>query len=143
MPRLRLRQAAALAFAVAFAWHAQAATVTIVVQNVRSDRGHVLVAICSRADFLHPHCGWKGNAPSHMGETIVVVRGVPPGLYAAQAFQDANDNGRLDRNLLGLPEEGMGFSNDARMYFGPPRFEAASFTVPPQGVTIRFRLKYY
>ena len=39
-----------------------------------------------------------------------IVPNVPPGTYAAQAFHDEDDNGKLDRTLLGLPKEAMGFS---------------------------------
>jgi uncharacterized protein (DUF2141 family) len=110
--------------------------------NVRDSRGVVRVAICARAQFLHPHCPYVGHAPSAVGTVRVVVDGVPPGIYAAQAFQDANANGILDRSWLGLPMEGMGFSNDARMRFGPPAFSDAAFKLGVDDVSISFRLRY-
>ncbi len=120
-----------------------AATVAVTVTNVRNDRGKVLVALCTRATFLQPNCAWRGNAVARRGQVQISIDGVPPGLYAAQAFHDENGNGKLDRSLLGLPEEAMGFSNDAPMRLGPPRFDAASFTVAAQGTTIRFALRYF
>lgn len=119
------------------------ATVTVEVANVRDARGHVLVAICPAAQFLKPHCAYQGRASSRAGITTVMVAGVPPGRYAAEAYQDADDNGKLDRTFLGLPAEGMGFSRDARMMFGPPSFGDAAFDVGAADVTIRFRLRYY
>ena len=119
------------------------ATVTVIVQGVHSAGGHVLVAICPRAAFLMPHCAYKGRAPSHAGDVQVSVSGIPPGTYAAQAYQDETDAGHIRRTLLGLPEDGLGFSNDARMMFGPPHFDDAAFTVGPAGVTIHLRLRYY
>ena len=74
---------------------------------------------------------------------MVRVENVPPGTYAAQAFHDENGNGELDRNILGLPKEAMGFSNDAPMRMGPPRFDSAAFTVQPKDTAIRFRLRYF
>jgi uncharacterized protein (DUF2141 family) len=121
---------------------AQAATVQVSVHDVRNDHGRVLVAICERADFLRPHCPYKGSAPAQPGTVIVSIKSVPPGLYAAEAFHDENDNGHLDRSFFGLPEEGMGFSNNAPMHLGPPRFEVAAFTVSPAGATIDFSLRY-
>ena len=41
-----------------------------------------------------------------------------PGVYAAQAFHDENMNDKVDRNVLGLPTVGIGFSNDAPFRFG-------------------------
>ncbi len=121
---------------------AQAATVHVMVRNVHNDHGHVLVAVCARADFLRPHCPWQGSAPARLGEVRVDVAGVPPGVYAAEAFHDENDNGRLDRSFFGLPEEGMGFSRDAPMRFGPPDFGEAAFTVAGEAAAT-ITLKYY
>jgi len=121
---------------------AEAATVEVTVKNVRNAHGNVLVAICTRADFLQPRCPYRGRAAAREGAVQVSIAGVPPGVYAAQAFHDENGNGRLDRNFLGLPLEGMGFSNDAKMHMGPPRFEDASFTVGEKPVSIAFDLVY-
>jgi uncharacterized protein (DUF2141 family) len=122
---------------------AQAATVVVDVNGVRDDRGHVLVALCTRADFLQPHCRWKGKAPAKVGHVTISIQNVPPGRYAAQAFHDENDNGTLDRTFFGLPKEAMGFSNDAPMHLGPPRFDAAAFAVGTDAVQIGFSLHYF
>jgi uncharacterized protein (DUF2141 family) len=42
-------------------------------------------------------------------------------------FHDANENGELDTNFLGLPKEAYAFSNNAKVTFGPPKFEKAMF----------------
>jgi outer membrane protein len=43
-----------------------------------------------------------------------------------RAYHDENDNGKLDRSPLGVPEEAVGFSNRARSRFGPPSFQEAA-----------------
>ena len=40
------------------------------------------------------------------------------GRYAVQAFLDENGNGEVDRALFGIPKEGVGFSNDAKIRLG-------------------------
>ena len=120
-----------------------AATLEIVVENVRDAAGHVLAAVCTEADFLSSHCAWGGRAVAHPGVVIVQVKDVPPGTYAVQVFQDANDNMKVDRSLFGIPEEGMGFSNDARFRFGPPRFAEAAIALPAAGARIVVRLRYF
>ena len=122
---------------------AQAATVVVDVSGVRNDRGHVLVALCTKADFLQPHCRWKGKAPATVGKVRISIPDVPPGRYAAQAFHDENDSGTLDRTFFGLPKEAMGFSNNAPMHLGPPRFDAAAFPVSTGTTEIGFALKYF
>lgn len=70
------------------------------------------------------------------GQSLVVrFRDLPPGGYAAVAFQDVNGNGKLDKNLLGIPREPYGFSNSARGSAGPPKFSAAAVTLIPDGTT--------
>jgi uncharacterized protein (DUF2141 family) len=63
------------------------------------------------------------------------------GTYALSVWHDTNANGRLDANLLGIPSEPVGTSNNAEGRIGPPRFEAAAFTlVPPlfrQRITVK------
>ncbi len=54
---------------------------------------------------------------------------VPPGRYAISMYQDLNNNRQLDSNMLGIPKEPFGFSNNHPVRFGPPSFESASFVV--------------
>ena len=52
------------------------------------------------------------------------------GRYAFAFLHDEDDNGRMNSDLIGLPQEGFGFSNDVRAGLGgAPSFESASFAV--------------
>ncbi len=137
------RLAVLLVFLASSQAHAEPGVVEVTVSNVRSDGGHVLLALCDRATFLQATCRYHARASAHPGTVVLRIAGVPPGTYAAQAFQDENDNGKIDRNLIGLPEEGIGFSNDAPMRFGPPSFDEAAFGLGPDGASIGFRLRYF
>ena len=130
------------AFMLVGAGKLSAAEVTVTVTGIRSDRGTVLVAICDRASFLQPSGAFRGRAAAKAGAVSVRVEGVPPGVYAAQAYQDENGNGRIDRTLLGIPTEGIGFSRDAPMRFGPPRFEDAAFMLDGDAA-VSVALHYY
>jgi uncharacterized protein (DUF2141 family) len=46
-----------------------------------------------------------------------------------RAFADENGNGKLDTNLMGMPTERYGFSNDAKGNRAAPDFEAAAIGV--------------
>lgn len=65
------------------------------------------------------------SLPMRNGQARVVFAGLAPGRYAVRAYADENGNGKLDTNLVGLPIERYGFSNDARGKFGAPDFEAS------------------
>ncbi len=56
-----------------------------------------------------------------------VFKNVAAGSYAVGAFHDKDSDGKLRLNLIGMPNEPVGVSNDARGFMGPPSFEAARF----------------
>lgn len=116
---------------------------TINVSNVRAAKGRIHVDICTQDKFLKDDCQWAGEAPARLGTTQVVIRDLPPGQYAAQAFHDENSNTKVDRALFGIPKEGVGFSNDARISFGPPSWKSAVFGHNGQNATIGFKLRYF
>lgn len=50
-----------------------------------------------------------------------------PDEVAIAIFQDVNENGKLDKNSLGIPTERYGFSNNPKRGFGPPSFHQAKY----------------
>lgn len=116
---------------------------TVQVGNVRVSKGVVHVDICPESQFLKDDCPYAAEAPAQMGVTGVTVHGVPAGRYAAQVFLDENHNGKVDRALFGIPKEGVGFSNDAKINFAPPKFAEAVFTRTDGAQAIRLNLRYF
>lgn len=120
---------------------AAAAAIVATVTGVPSAQGRVHVDICPEAHWLKPDCPWHGEAPAREGTVTVAIPGVPPGRYAAQAFHDANGNGRTDRNFLGLPTERIGFSHDALKGLSRPRFADAAIEHGDAEQAIGFQLR--
>lgn len=118
-------------------------SVLVEVRQVRDARGHVLVALCTRQTFLTRSCPYHAAVAAAAGTVTVRIDGVPPGTYGVQAFHDDNDSGTLERTFLGLPAKGMGFSRDAPMRFGPPRFDDAAFRVADAAAIVVLALHYY
>lgn len=73
------------------------------------------------------------------GRLTTVLKDLPNGPLALSLYQDANANGRLDMNPMGIPTEPYGFSNNAIGHYGPPRFEQAVLT-PVSGTPVKVRL---
>ncbi|MFO7566206.1 MAG: DUF2141 domain-containing protein [Enhygromyxa sp.] len=64
-----------------------------------------------------------------------------PGEYAVFVFHDENGDGKLDKNLIGLPQEGIGVSNLQLDKPKRPRWSAAKFEVrgpTTQGIALRY-----
>ena len=51
------------------------------------------------------------------------------GVYAISLFVDSNNNKIIDKNLLGIPIEQYGFSNNATGFLGSPSYKDASFNL--------------
>jgi uncharacterized protein (DUF2141 family) len=117
--------------------------IEVVVSGIRSAQGLVHVDVCPEARFLNS-CPYTAEVPAKAGVVTVVLRNVPPGHYAVQAFHDANANHDLDQNFIGIPKEGIGFSNDAMPRLMRPKFKVAAFdhgTTPQRiPVTVRYFL---
>lgn len=131
----------AVALAAASPGLAAAADVRVVVNGLRSAAGNLLVAVCGEEDFLGRGCDHTGRAPARRGE--VTVSGVPVGVYAVQAVHDENANQRIDLGFARRPLEGIGFSRDAPMRFGPPRFADAAIEVSDPGGTLSLNMRYF
>src|SRR5579859_5200273 len=127
--------------ALAIATPAVATSVEVAVTGVARARGHVRVELCTRDTFLTQDCRYQGAAPAEVGATVVQIPEVPPGVYAAQAFQDETDQGVIHQNFLGVPRERVGFSNDAPLHLRGPRFKDAAFPVGDEVKRITLRLR--
>ena len=127
-------------FTAAPAW---AGDVTVTVLGVRNGKGEVRFALYDRAsEFpLGKHFG-ESEVPAAPGEVTTVFKNVPPGIYAVAVYHDENDNDKMDLLFDLLPQEGYGFSNDAKVVVVPPTFAAASFKVPADGIAIRLHMVY-
>ncbi|HWF01829.1 MAG TPA: DUF2141 domain-containing protein [Caulobacteraceae bacterium] len=142
MPRLSNTVLCLWAAGVTAAPAAFAADVAIHVTGVAQATGHVRVELCTRRTFLTSDCPYEGVAPATVGDTVVEIAAVPPGTYAAQAFHDDTDAGHVHQNLLGIPRERIGFSNDAPLRLRGPRFDDAAFVVGAEARKITLRLRH-
>lgn len=107
----------------------RAADLTVHVKNLGSQNGMLMLALFNSADsFLKPEKQFGAQIISASLPSVAVFKNLPAGQYAVSVFQDENRNGKLDRNLLGIPTERYGFSNNALGTMGPPSFEQAAIS---------------
>ena len=120
-------------------------SLTLRITGLRNDRGDIRVAL-----FTSPE-GFPGRShkadrkritPARTPETVVVFPDLPPGTYAASVTHDENANQRMDTNWLGMPAEGVGASNDAQGFMGPPSFEDARFRHGKDAQVLAVTLQY-
>ena len=76
------------------------------------------------------------------GHAVCEFAGIASGTYAVSVFHDENSNGKLDTNIMGIPREGVGASNNARGHFGPPKFAAAAFPFSGGRIDLKITINY-
>jgi uncharacterized protein (DUF2141 family) len=64
------------------------------------------------------------------------------GSYAVAVFHDLNGDRQLNRNSLGMPTEGYGFSRNPVVRTGPPQFGAAAIVLAGPSTQIQIRMQY-
>ena len=110
---------------------AATADLTIRIENVLPSGGVVRLGLYDAA--LYPDDDSKpiasADVPAVAGETVITLRGIPPGIYAVQTFQDVNANNKMDTTWMGLPLEPFGFSRDAVPFLSKPSFDEVKFTL--------------
>ncbi len=100
-------------------------TLTIEINDLKNNYGNIILAFSNEKEVK-----LKGITQAITGnKCIIVVENLKPGKYAFKYFHDENKNEKLDVNLIGIPKEGFGFSNNAKGTFGPPSFEKTIFII--------------
>ncbi len=111
----------------------------------RNDKGRAWCALHSSAKDFPKNAGKTAvlrNVAIVSGHAGCDFADVPAGTYAVSVFHDENNNGKLDTNLLGIPREGVGASNDAKGHFGPPKFSNAAFRYSGGLLNLVIRITY-
>lgn len=127
-----------MAIGIAFATgsgHAQ--ELIIKVTMVKSTKGEVGCALFNNATGF-PNANDAMTVQRQAPSTDSVVcrfTDVKPGPYAVAVSHDLNGNRRTDTNLLGIPTEDWGVSNNVRPNLRAPTFDEARFEVGATGVT--------
>lgn len=121
------------------------ATLHLTFEGLRSSKGSVRLCLWRDGDGF-PDCKKNAHAIAEIvpaAATVEIdINALPPGTYGVSAIHDENDNKKLDRNFIGLPTEGVAFSNDAKISFGPPKFEKIRFKVDGASAQT-MRMRYF
>ena len=116
-------------------------TLTVEVHNVLNRKGAVYFAL------FKPDGGFPMGTPNE-GKKVLATAGsvqttfqVEPGMYAIAVFHDENGNGKMDKNMFGVPKEPYGLSNNFRPRFSAPTFSDCQIKVDNEDKAIRISVK--
>ena len=120
-----------------------AANLTVTVEMVRNSKGAIRLSIFNvPSQFPEGDELDSKDVPAQLGLVTVQFYNLTPGAYAIAIHHDENSDGDMNTNFIGLPKEGYGFSNNAKVNFSPPVFEAAAFNMDVGDKSIRLRVVY-
>ena len=124
--------------------HAQTGTVHVEISNVNKPKGLMSIGLYSKKEgFPDKGKEYIGKEVKVTGHTVVYsFKDVSFGTYAVAIIHDTNSNGKLDKNFLGIPQEGYAFSNNVFGLLGlPPSFKEASFKLTGNK-TVKIKIEY-
>lgn len=120
---------------------AAAADLQLNVGPLASAQGSLMVALYNSAASFRKEAVQQQKITAVAGRITVKFSDLAPGDYAVALFHDTNDNGKLDSNLFGIPQEPYGFSRIDRPLMGAPGWDDVRFSVPTQGSTLDISLR--
>jgi uncharacterized protein (DUF2141 family) len=114
------------------------------VDGLRNDKGQLMCQVVtsdmwpSKSDKSVAHT----KSDIQHGQAVCDFSGIAPGTYAVSVFHDENSNGKLDKNFVGMPKEGVGVSNNAAGHFGPPKFDDMAFHYQGGRLDLKITVRY-
>lgn len=119
--------------------------ITLTIDGLKNKNGQ----IC--ASLFASNKGFPSNGDNAIKSGCVSITEVPvvmsfdnlqPGSYAIAVLHDANNDKMANRNALGIPTEGFGFSKNPTILTGPPKFNDAAVVLAGENTNINIKLMY-
>tara|TARA_B100000282_G_scaffold135810_1_gene97271 strand:- start:160 stop:582 length:423 start_codon:yes stop_codon:yes gene_type:complete len=105
------------------------AELVIKILNIEEKKGSIHFALYDNPEFFPENEGKKIGFKKMVTELVdeqVIITDLKESFYAIAIYHDQNSNNKFD-TFLSIPQEKFGFSNDAKVFFGPPSFDEAAF----------------
>lgn len=114
------------------------------ISGASSDAGSIRILVFSKSSGFPDQVKQAVRSislPPKSGKASFKLTDLPAGTYAIGVIHDLDNNGKLSTNAVGYPTEKFGFSNNPKVYFGPPSFEKAAFVLGKTAVSLEISLR--
>ncbi len=105
--------------------------IKIFVSNIEEKKGTIHYGVYNNSQLFPEDSGKILGGYEEVSKVIesgLLIDNLDESNYAIAIFHDTNSNNKFD-TFLSIPKEKFGFSNNAKVFLGPPRFEDASIFV--------------
>ena len=117
----------------------------ITVSGIRSDKGQVIVSLFKDEASYEDEKPFKKipfDKKAIKNGTLVVNYKLDPGTYGITLLDDENKNGEMEKNVIGIPKEGFGFSNFFMEKKKKPAFSDFKTNIKGEGDKVQIKVKY-
>lgn len=117
----------------------------VTIDKVRSSSGTIKVELYSGEAEKSAKKGKKvarTRVKAQRGETNLCLNAPKAGTYSIALYHDENNNKKFDRNFIGIPREGFGFSNNPPFRLGLPDADEVRFRVGQWATRLRISVVY-
>lgn len=118
---------------------------TVEINGFRNRQGQVCISLFASSK------GFPNNRKNVVQRQCNQITAIPmtvnfanlkAGNYAVAVIHDTNEDGTLNRNDLGMPIEGYGFSRNPEVRTAAPKFNDASILIVGANTSVSVQLKY-
>ena len=118
-------------FSAFFWFELSAGEIRILVSNIEEKKGTIHYGVYNNPKLFPDESGKILGGFEEVSKVIedgLLIDDLEESNYAIAIFHDKNSNDKFD-TFFSIPKEKFGFSNNARVFLGPPKFEDASIFV--------------
>jgi len=119
--------------------------ITVHIKNIATQKpGNIMVMLYGYDGFPKDHAKAISVKvrPAVIDEMTIIFSSVPAE-FAIKVLHDEDETGQVTKNWTGImPAEGLGFSNGAKLRFGPPNFDRAKVKLTDINNTITIKITY-
>ena len=139
-----------LAFLGNLAWYSSAkanfkGNLTVEIDGLKNKQGQVCASIFAKSQgfpndrdrVIQRQCTKINDIPVKL-----TFENLPAGSYAVAVMHDSNEDLKLNRNSLGMPTEGFGFSKNPEVRTSAPKFSEAAIVLAGPNTSVQVHLKY-
>ena len=124
----------------------QAQNITVNIQNLKTSKGEIILKVFQNQQDFEQQKPFKSFVfqKENIAEGKLTLQCSLPvnGTYGIVLLDDKNSNGKMDKNFIGMPKEGIGFSNCELSKMRKPDFEEFKFDISNEPATVTIKIKY-
>ncbi len=115
------------------------------VSEIKSDKGNIVLSLFKDQETFRNEKPFKKIVFTKKGlvnGAIELNLAIEPGIYGITILDDEDKNGEMEKNLVGIPKEGFGFSNFYLDKLKRPVFDDFKTEIKTGENTVVIRAKY-